>query len=81
MLRKFQGDTLKPDHVLAFCQASFLTTLSRAGFLPLASSTEGCLEYSRESLESSTQGLDISGIKFIQKLQTLGVASEDKNLF
>ena len=42
---------------------------------------EGCLKYSRESLESSTPGLDISGIKFIQKLQTLGVASEDKNLF
>ena len=41
---------------------------------------EECLKYSRESLQSSTTGLDISGIKFIQKLQTLGVASEDRNL-
>ena len=36
MLRKFQGEPLKPDHVLAFCQASFLMTLSRVGFLTLA---------------------------------------------
>ena len=36
MLRKFQGETLKPDHVLAFCQASFRMTLSRVGFLTLA---------------------------------------------
>ena len=36
MLRKFQGESLKPDHVLAFCQASFRMTLSRAGFLTLA---------------------------------------------
>ena len=39
MLRKFQGEPLKPDHVLAFCQASFLMTLSRAGFLTLAPGT------------------------------------------
>ena len=26
MLRKFQGESLKPDHALAFCQASFLMT-------------------------------------------------------
>ena len=36
MLRKFQGEPLKPDNVLAFCQASFLMTLSRSGFLTLA---------------------------------------------
>ena len=36
MLRKFQGEPLKPNHVLAFCQASFLMTLSQAGFLTLA---------------------------------------------
>ena len=36
MLRKFQGEPLKPDHNLAFCQASFRMTLSRAGFLTLA---------------------------------------------
>ena len=36
MLRKFQGEPLKLDHVLAFCQASFLMTLSWAGFLTLA---------------------------------------------
>ena len=36
MLRKFQGEPLKPDHVLVFCQASFLMTLSRVGFLMLA---------------------------------------------
>ena len=36
MLRKFQGEPLKPDHNLAFCQASFCMTLSRAGFLTLA---------------------------------------------
>ena len=35
MLRKFQGEPLKPDHVLVFCQASFRLTLSRAGFLTL----------------------------------------------
>ena len=36
MLRKFQGKPLKPDHVLAFCQASFRMTLSRVEFLTLA---------------------------------------------
>ena len=36
MLRKFQGEPLKPDHNLVFCQASFCMTLSRAGFLTLA---------------------------------------------
>ena len=36
MLRKFQGEPLKSDHVLAFCQASFRMTLSWAGFLMLA---------------------------------------------
>ena len=39
MLRKFQGDPLKPNHVLAFCQASFRMTLSRAGFHMLAPGT------------------------------------------
>ena len=38
MLGKYQGEPLKPDHVLAFCQASLLMTLSRAGFLTLAPS-------------------------------------------
>ena len=38
MLRKFQGEPLKPDHVLVFCQASFRLTLSLAGFLTLAPS-------------------------------------------
>ena len=36
MLRKFHGEALKPDHILAFCQASFRMTLSRAGFRMLA---------------------------------------------
>ena len=36
MLRKFQGEPLKSDHILAFCQASFCMTLSRVGFLTLA---------------------------------------------
>ena len=36
MLRKFQGEPLKPDHILAFCQASFCMTLSWVGFLTLA---------------------------------------------
>ena len=31
MLRKFQGEPLKPDHVLAFCQASFLMTFAMGG--------------------------------------------------
>ena len=35
MLRNFQGESLKPIN-LAFCQASFRMTLSRAGFLMLA---------------------------------------------
>ena len=39
MLRKFQGEPLNPDHVLAFCQASFRMTLARVGFLTLAPST------------------------------------------
>ena len=38
MLRKFQGEPPKSDHVLAFCQASFRMTLSRVGFLTLAPS-------------------------------------------
>ena len=38
MLRKFQGEPLKLDHVLAFCQASFHMTLSWARFLRLAPS-------------------------------------------
>ena len=40
MLGKYQGEPLKPDHVLAFCQASFLMTLSWAGFLTLAPGTQ-----------------------------------------
>ena len=36
MLRKFQGEPLKPDHVFAFCQASFRMTLSWVGFPMLA---------------------------------------------
>ena len=31
MLRKFQGEPLKPDHALAFCQASFLITFATGG--------------------------------------------------
>ena len=38
MLRKFQGEPPKSDHVLAFCQASFRMTLSQVGFLTLAPS-------------------------------------------
>ena len=41
MLRKFQGEPLKSDHVLAFCQASFRMTLSRVGFLTLAPGSKG----------------------------------------
>ena len=36
MLGKYQGKPLKPDHVLAFCQASFLMILSQVRFLTLA---------------------------------------------
>ena len=39
IIRKFQGELLKPDHALVFCQASFLMTLSRVGFLTLAPDT------------------------------------------
>ena len=31
MLRKFQGEPLKPDHALAFYQASFLMTFATGG--------------------------------------------------
>ena len=31
MLRKFQGDPLKSDHTLAFCQASFSMTFATGG--------------------------------------------------
>ena len=41
MLRKFQGEPLKSDHVLAFCQASFHMTLSWAGFLTPAPGNKG----------------------------------------
>ena len=30
-LRKFQGEPLKPDHALAFCQASFLMIFATGG--------------------------------------------------
>ena len=33
MLRKFQGEPLKPDHALAFCQVSFLITFAMGGIL------------------------------------------------
>ena len=36
MLRKFHGEHLKPDHDLAFCEASFHVTLSWVGFIMLA---------------------------------------------
>ena len=36
MLRKFQGEPLKPDHIFVFCQASFRMTLSRVGFPMMA---------------------------------------------
>ena len=36
MLRKFQGESLKLNHILAFCQASFLMILSQVRFLTLA---------------------------------------------
>ena len=39
MIRKFQGAPLKPDHILVFCQASFLMTLSQVEFLTLAPGT------------------------------------------
>ena len=39
MLRKFLGEPLKLDHILAFCQASFRMTLSPAGFHMLAPGT------------------------------------------
>ena len=35
ILRKFQGEPLKSDHALAFCQASFRMTLSWVGFFTL----------------------------------------------
>ena len=31
MLRKLQGELLKPDHALVFCQASFLMTFAMGG--------------------------------------------------
>ena len=36
MLRKFQGEPLKPDHVLTFCQASFLPHDLVTGGIPHA---------------------------------------------
>ena len=39
MFRKFQREPLKPDHVLAFCQASFRMILLWAGFFTLAPGT------------------------------------------
>ena len=45
MLRKFQGEPLKPNHVLAFCQASFVMTLSQAGFLRLAPGIHFPMDY------------------------------------
>ena len=43
MLRKFQEEPLKPDHILAFCQASFRMILSQARFLMLAPDSASCL--------------------------------------
>ena len=37
MLRKFQGEPLKPDHAVAFCLASFLMTFA-TGWIPHAGS-------------------------------------------
>ena len=54
MLRKFQGEPLKPDHVLVFCQASFRMTLSQVGFLTLASGK-------KRWTGRSTAGIKIAG--------------------
>ena len=52
MLRKFHGEPLKPDHVLAFCQASFRMALSRTGFLMLAPGSR--VHYEKHWAEGST---------------------------
>jgi len=46
MLRKTQGEPLKPDHAFAFCRASFLMTFAMGG-IPHAGSWQESLSQSR----------------------------------
>ena len=62
MLRKSQGEPLKLDHVLAFCQASFLMTLSWAGFLRLAPGTARQASLSITTSQSSLKLMSIESV-------------------
>ena len=44
MIRKFQGAPLKPDHILVFCQASFLMTFVTGGIPHTGSQQKGMTE-------------------------------------
>ena len=63
MLRKFQGEPLKPDHILAFCQASFRVTLSRAGFLTPAPSNQPSIFIGRTDAEAEVATLCLPDAK------------------
>ena len=66
MLRKFQGEPLKSDHVLAFCQASFRMTLSQVGFLTLAPGRWRSRKVERTSLD----GCEVIILPWAVHLQT-----------
>ena len=74
MLRKFQGEPPKSDHVLAFCQASFRMTLSRAGFLTLAPSTDS---FEKTLMLGKTEGRRRRGR---QRLRRLDVITESMDM-
>ena len=55
---KCEGEPLKPDHILAFCQASFRMILSQARFLMLAPDSASCLLVSSWLLSVLTTSSD-----------------------
>ena len=68
MLRKSQGEPLKLDHVLAFCQASFPMTLSWAGFLRLA---PGTARQASLSITTSQSSLKLMSIELVMPFNLL----------
>ena len=54
MLRKFQGEPLKPDHTLAFCQASFLMSFAMGG-IPHAGSQQGRVIMSEAGVQEAEE--------------------------